>query len=461
MSQTRIEYGEARIVDGIERSDEDRRTGLRDSDRIHYSSAFRRLGGITQVVSPQDGYLFHDRSMHSWKVAQVGSRIAARFPTKVDPDVVWAAGLAHDLGHPPFGHAGEKELQLVLGGKIDFHGRSTTNTPLLRDTFEGNAQSFRIATRLSARKLGENAGLNLSWRCYGALLKYPWIYGENDKKKSRKWGAYDSESALLEITKERCETLGLWGTERSVEAAMMDWADDITYAVHDSEDFFRANLLPLDALKNNDATWTEFVEYAYANIQKDWPFVTGKITQSDFQTLVANNIWAKLPGTPYEGDFDSRYSLHYFASELITYLSAELDINSDKDFVISEESWIVAATLKLMTRYYVIEEPNLAAEQIGQRRVIRELFFLLYETALKTFTGGSKSSTRTLAPRLVNYCNLALDHSDGNVSGSTQSKIARATTDYICSLTDRQAELQWRRLVGLSGQSTSANWASI
>src|SRR5207244_1436979 len=128
----------------------DRRTpSERDRDRILYSSAFRRLGSVTQVVGSAEVELFHNRLTHSLKVAQVGRRLAERLVRSsdeaiqeraggIDPDVVEAACLAHDLGHPPFGHHGEQALQ----GKLRNYAK---------ETFEGNAQTFRVVTKLAIR----------------------------------------------------------------------------------------------------------------------------------------------------------------------------------------------------------------------------------------------------------------------------------------------------------------------
>jgi dGTPase len=105
----------------------------RDRDRILYSAAFRRLGGITQVAAPTERYPLHNRLTHT-----PGGRKLAAAAGGIDPDVVAAAALAHDLGHPPFGHVAEKELDELVRRRS-------------YDGFEGNAQSFRIVTRLAAR----------------------------------------------------------------------------------------------------------------------------------------------------------------------------------------------------------------------------------------------------------------------------------------------------------------------
>jgi dGTPase len=129
----------------------------RDRDRILYSSAFRRLAGITQTVRAGEADVFHTRQQHTIKVAQVGRRLAQNCLKQqselgehlgVHPEVVEAACLAHDLGHPPFGHIGERVLhQLVV--EADQNG------------FEGNAQTFRIVTKLAVR-FAECPGLDLT-----------------------------------------------------------------------------------------------------------------------------------------------------------------------------------------------------------------------------------------------------------------------------------------------------------
>jgi dGTPase len=132
----------------------------RDRDRILYTTSFRRLARVTQVVSADEGHVFHNRLTHSLQVAQVGRRIAEKLlednkklglasdAVLPDPDVVEAACLAHDIGHPPFGHVAERELDAIARK----HG--------LTDGFEGNAQSFRIVTRLAMGSTPN--GLNLT-----------------------------------------------------------------------------------------------------------------------------------------------------------------------------------------------------------------------------------------------------------------------------------------------------------
>ena len=178
-------------------SDGPRTPFQRDRDRVLYSPEFRRLSGVTQVASAGEGDVFHNRLTHSLKVAQVGRRLAERLAKNyedeveaqggLDPDMVETASLAHDLGHPPFGHDGEEVIcQRVDAG--DCEG------------YEGNAQSFRIIARLAAhtdnhpntaREHGTsgNAGLNLTRATLDAALKYPWFRHDSEAH-SDKWGAY-------------------------------------------------------------------------------------------------------------------------------------------------------------------------------------------------------------------------------------------------------------------------------
>lgn len=233
----------------------------RDRDRILYTHAFRRLSGVTQVARADESYTYHDRLSHSLKVGQIGRRIAEYLPDKseseirnglaVDGDVVEAAALAHDLGHPPFGHIAEKELD-----------RKVVNRGV-EEGFEGNAQSFRIVNHVGAHKDAEN-GLNLTLATLNAILKYPWMRADSNVGKNRwnknehnKWGAYESERSAFE----QARALEDVEKRKSAEADIMDWADDLAYAVHDAEDFYRSGILPLEQLlTEKTAERDEFLE---------------------------------------------------------------------------------------------------------------------------------------------------------------------------------------------------------
>ena len=416
-------------------SDGDWRTpGERDRDRVLYSLSFRRLAEITQVIPRERGFILHNRMTHTLKVAQLGRRIAERLlrapdgtpdPAKIelanalgglDPDVVETACLAHDLGHPPYGHVIEEFLDRKL-------------KPETSDGFEGNAQTFRIITYLENRDLEaqQRFGLDLTRASINATLKYPWQRATEEGargKKTRKFGFYsfahtDAEhfATVRNALADHCG-----GDLRSLEAEVMDWADDIAYAIYDLDDFYRAGLIPLDAILKEiwlggaDAHRQPENELAeiFGSTRKRWR--TQERSDSEIAKLddvfecfgslmqrfilapqslsaqreifeadrtVKRSFKGNMPALmkPYRARDGQRRALNSFTSNLVGELVSAIEmapgaVHDQKKPKISilGDSLDVVKFLKELTWHYVIDSAELHAIQQGHREIVEKIF---------------------------------------------------------------------------------------
>lgn len=409
-----------RYFPGNPREPEDNRTPFqRDRDRILYTTAFRRLAEVTQVVSADEGHVFHNRLTHSLEVAQVARRLAEKLLIEkkdvaeavggLDPDVAESAALAHDLGHPPFGHVVEQELNALISD----HG--------LADGFEGNAQSFRIVTKLALHSPAYQ-GLNLTRATLNAVLKYPWLRDERDKKQ-HKWGAYRCEGELFHWVRPLLMARDMAQDRRkSVEAALMDWADDVTYAVHDASDFYRAGLVALHQLARNGPELYRFFEGVFTRRKND------RYNRAELETAFEELIRLFPIDEAYIGTREQRGKLRNFTAGLIgRYIRA---ITIDKPPTINGRSVKIDPQLekevlmwKELTWHYVILSPDLAGRQHGQRRIVRDLFEIYLE--------AGQRKRLTLFPFAVR------DEIDR--AQNSKPLIIRAIADFISGMTERQA----------------------
>lgn len=389
-----------------------------------YAPAFRRLAGVTQVASPSEGHVFHNRLTHSLEVAQIARRLCARILDEIpaeareagldaeSPEICEAAALAHDLGHPPFGHIAET----ILGELADSHEASAGG-------FEGNAQSFRILTVLSPRKRSL-PGLDLTQATLNATLKYPWIRGGNPSR-ADKWGAYASEAEDFAFARAGDATF-----KQSLEAAIMDFADDIAYSTHDLIDFFRAGLIP----PFSDLDIADEIDHLKQN-----PHI--KIVPAAIDTHLADieDVLTIMSAPRFTGTWDEVAHLSTSTSRLITYFTTAVNLaRSNGQFRIEMDASKRAriAFLKHLVWRYVILNPRLATQQAGQERMIRDLFEI-YLAAM------AKGNTALLPREFDKWFGPPGEKLEGD-------KAVRLVVDIIASFTDHQAWLVHRRLTGAS-----------
>jgi dGTPase len=377
----------------------------RDRARIIHSFALRRLAAKTQVAVPWATDFPRTRLSHSLECAQVGRELGAALGA--DPDLMEGACLAHDIGHPPFGHNGEEALNQIAascGG------------------FEGNAQSIRLLIRLEAKTVlpdGKSIGLNLTRASLDAATKYPWSRAVN----ARKFGVYEDDLEIFNWYRS-----GVESGKTSMEAQIMDWSDDVAYSVHDLEDSLVSGQIKLDQLSSDLPKLFKVAQEMYL----------ADISESEMQSALA--ALQKLSCWPryYDGTHRSLARLKDLASQLIGRFAQAAEVATQEKYgdgdltrynanlVVPRAQRVEVALLKSMAGHYVINASDSQIRYGEQQRLLTELVEAILESAPTTLESFF----------LQDWQNAQTD----------QARL-RVVIDQVASLTDPGAVALHKRLI--------------
>nr|WP_194240328.1 dNTP triphosphohydrolase [Amycolatopsis sp. YIM 10] len=485
-----------------------------DRDRIAASPFFARLGGVTQVVSAGGAGLLHNRLTHSLKVAQVARAIAERIAAApdsaelaeklggCDPDVAEAAALAHDLGHPPFGHLGEQVLDRIARHRYG-----------LADGFEGNAQTFRILTTTDVR--GPAAiGLDLTAAVRAAVLKYPWARlhvpdphpsgmrvpprgaaepEDGPGTGASKFSAYSTE--LDDFAQARAPFAGrLEHWQQTVEASVMDTADDIAYAIHDLQDFHRIGVLQHASVAAELGQWsarmTELSEldgetlaaerrkpgYSLERLRRRMHAKDRWIVDDEAFALAVARVRGELVDDllagAFDGSIEAEQATAAFSARWTARLVGGVSLTPSPStrsghVTLRPAQWHEVQVLKFVHRRFVLLRPDLALHQRGQASLVSTLV-----DALDAWLVDRDEASR-LPRRLHDLVELAhreytqlAAHSPELLIGATGEPVrgqdevralarGRAVVDFVASLTDKQAVSLLDALTGRASQPWS------
>ena len=370
----------------------------RDRARVLHSAALRRLAAKTQVVIVGQSDFPRTRLTHSLECAQIGRELGAALGA--DPDLVDAACLAHDLGHPPFGHNGETALDdaaRACGG------------------FEGNAQSLRVLTRLEAKVIG--AGLNLTRATLDAATKYPWPKREG----AAKFGVYPDDEPVFAWLR-----AGVDGERRCLEAQVMDWADDVAYSVHDLEDGLHSGHVPpsvLHDVQTRDEVVALAAERYYAAGVDDVGEAANRLAALEF--------WPR--------DFDGTQRALVALKSMTSHLIARL---SNAAISATRSSYGAAA----LTRYAAnVEVPAQTRAECAVLKAVADHFVMRRDETLR-LQATQREQLSELVNAVAEHAPEALEPWlwEAWAAASNDTARLRVVIDQVASLTDTSAAA-WHR----------------
>lgn len=396
---------------GQSKNDKGRTPFEQDRDRIIYSPAFRRLQSKTQVFLSGEFDFYRTRLTHSIEVSQIGRSIVNHLNRssehlsdtfRIDQDLVESVCLAHDIGHPSFGHAGEQvlnELMLPSGG------------------FEGNAQNLRILVDLFYRNESQWAGMKPTRAFLDGMLKYKTLFADSQKKKNH--FIYDLQKDILDFVSPKEEFGSLFTDEKelnsfkSLECRIMDWADDIAYSIHDLDDGIRAGFITVKKIRN----WMDYKDREYTG--KDSVFLNSlceAIINDTFSSFLARLI----------GEF-----IH--ATTLVTRENALSDSTHRYafDIYIEPEAEKLCTLLKMLAVGLVFHTPQVHQLEYKGGEILRKLFTVMEEEYIQKDKPG--------------YRLLPAHYHNAMQSGDEHER-RRMLCDYISGMTDGFVVRTYKRL---------------
>lgn len=421
------------------RGDDPRSEAQRDCDRIlNYSDRFHRLSGKSHIISSQRGVqLTHDRKTHAEKAAQMAEAIARHLLHNaahrerserqggLDPLVVRAAAGAHGFGQPPFGHVGEEALSAIA------------NAYELPEGYQTNAQAYRVICKLDVHP-GVPRGLDPTFAVQHAVVRYPWTVGTRfaaagpaQPNPDRHWGLYGSELKDFEVSSKVGMRDGLLPWQPTLEAALVDIADDITLALHDFEDFLKLKQLSLPELLTNgfwqdeDETVAR-LEARYPVEFHAWNWSKAVRVIDDYMRQNVQRLVQPLKSdTPEQDRIIREFTSHWLSRWL-----ANISIDEDGCLVVDSVAWHEINVLKQIAWEQVIDSPALRMHQEGYRRLIHRLSAMLLE---------SHAADPARCPgRLISIVRLNEQDEDWTNDKTDEFVVVRSVLDYVSGLTENQ-----------------------
>jgi len=370
---------------------------------------------------------------------------------ELDPDLTEMAGLAHDLGHPPFGHTAERTLDGLLANYGGFEGNAQTFRILTKVGFKRPTNTESLIERLKSKDVASTRprmqGLDLTRGGLASILKYPLLPGTTangllsvtDRTVATKPGVYGTEHALFAFARAGCLPGVLAPT-----AILMDWADDISYAVHDIEDHVRARLIPIHDL---DKYTTEILRTAKRRLDKR----EVAYSQTDLERVFEKQVAFDRPLLKrYDETLEDENRIQKWVSDRIGEFESAVSLIGDPPYVrIEPDAIYKIELLKAVTWYFVLEGTPLTAAQEGQARLVTSLYQHLLDWITNRPPHTVPNRLRELREGIQSDESLDDDASR-----------ARAVADYICSLTEPQAIDLFQRVSGVSPAPIFGVWIS-